>query len=382
MPHILAANFAAAQTPFESAGLKFLFASIGKEGVAGVQAQNRNFLLHFSPRNDATILKVDKATRPPFLESVKLALVEFANASGATIIRKNFGEIKSVVFSDLFYEPNEFIAKFDRGKKLWIEAGFGSGRHILQNAKRFSDKLHLGAEIHRPSAMRLLRRAEEQGVGNVAALLCDAKTLLAALPSACAERVFAHFPIPWDKSPDRRIFSEPFVKEALRVLEKNGVLHLRTDSQSYFNRALEIAKKFENAAIETKTNEEAITRSKYEDRWRRLNKTIFDLFLTNLRDQTQRSISYNFDFPNAIKPKGEIARGLIANSEKFLLKADRRWQLANEGYLVRLIMGDRLALQTAYLLAQNDRVAYFPSEPIHSPSNFLAHNALIETLYG
>ena len=106
MPHILAANFTAAQSPFESAGLRFLFASIGKKGVAGVEANKSKFLLRFAPRGDATILKVDKATRPPCLETVKLALSEFAAASGATIVGGNFGKIKNAVSGDRFYEPN------------------------------------------------------------------------------------------------------------------------------------------------------------------------------------------------------------------------------------------------------------------------------------
>ncbi|MDR1452321.1 MAG: tRNA (guanosine(46)-N7)-methyltransferase TrmB [Helicobacteraceae bacterium] len=382
MPHIVVRRFNAVQTPFEEGGVKFLFFSVADgDGIAGAEAFKCRFLLRYTRRGDKAILKVDKATRPPFLEIVKRALIAFASAGGATIVAKNFDEIKQTAPSDRFYEPNEFISNYDRSKKLWIEVGFGSGRHILQNAKSFADKLHLGAEIHRPSAERLLKRAKAEGVNNIAALLCDAKMLLAALPPNSSERVFVHFPVPWDKSPSRRVFCEPFVSEALRVLTKDGVLHLRADDESYFTTALEIAQKFQNVTIETKIDEEAITRSKYEDRWRRMHKTIFDLFVIKRRERQTETIEYCFDFPDGAA-KNSVALGLIAISERFLLRVNERRQLANGGFLMRLIMGDPLALQTLYLLQRTNRLCYFPSAPLPTRANFLAHRALIEALYG
>ncbi|MDR2639470.1 MAG: tRNA (guanosine(46)-N7)-methyltransferase TrmB [Helicobacteraceae bacterium] len=385
MPHLFVRRFAAAQTPrtpFESNGVKFLFVSAGDDGIVGAEANGCRFLLRYVPRGDRTLLKADKITRPPFLDAVKRALIELAASSGATIEAKNFDEIKQAAIGRGFYDPNAFIASLDRSKKLWIEVGFGSGRHILQNAESFADKIHLGVEIHHPSAERLLKRAEAKRANNIAAVLCDAKTLFAAMPAACCERIFLHFPVPWDKSPSRRVFSPAFANEALRILEANGVLHLRTDSEAYFAAALEIAQKLEGATAASKTGEEAITRSKYEDRWRKMNKTIFDLFLTNLRDRETANIAYNFDFPSGCAAKNEIGRDLIAKAEAFLLRATKKWQLEGGGSMTRLIMGDPNALQNLYLLTERDRVSYFPAAPLPTRANLLAHQALIEALYG
>jgi tRNA (guanine-N7-)-methyltransferase len=381
MPHVIAKNFLAARTPFERDGLRFAFASIGSEGVAGVQSEKSDFLLRFFPYGEKTIVKVDKSTRPPFLGVVKRALIAFVEGSGATIAEKNFGDPKEGCEYDHFYEPAKFLSSLDRAKALWIEIGFGSGRHILQNAKLFANALHLGVEIHAPSAERLLKRAKAEKLENVAALLCDARTFLSALPSSSCEKIFVHFPVPWYKSPSRRVFSEPFVKEALRVLKQNGELSLRTDSEIYFNYALDIARLFAETTIETKQNAEPITRSKYEDRWRRMDKTIFDLILTKKNGGESENGSYRFEFPKTAMTKSAIERDLIANKEGFLLRVRERWELGEKGVILGLIMGDPLALQNLYLLIDGENARYFPCEPLPTRANFFAHRALIEALY-
>ncbi|MDR1911419.1 MAG: tRNA (guanosine(46)-N7)-methyltransferase TrmB [Helicobacteraceae bacterium] len=381
MPHLIVKDFAAAKTPFEKDGATFLFASIEEEGVVGVQIGEIKFLLRFCADENRTILKVDKATRPPFLEAIKRALISFAQASGATILHKNFDRIGALRDRRNFYEPIEFLASYDQKTPLWIETGFGSGRHILQNAKSFADKLHLGVEIHRPSAERLLKRAEAENLTNIAVVVCDAKALFAALPSLCAQRIFIHFPVPWNKSPKRRVFNQSFLGEALRVLTANGVLNFRSDDRIYFDDALTIAREFKQVSIEIKQNAEAITRSKYEDRWRNMNKTIFDLFLTKERSQTREDFAYDFSFPSGDLSQKDLPYGLIAISEGFLLRATERWRLANKGLIVRLIMGDLLALETLYLLIEDERASYFPSAPLPTRQNYAAHRALIEALY-
>ncbi len=53
------------------------------------------------------------------------------------------------------------------------------------------------------------------------------------LTSNKVEKIFVHFPVPWDKKPHRRIFSNEFINEALRILKIKGTLELRTDSRKY-----------------------------------------------------------------------------------------------------------------------------------------------------
>ena len=44
--------------------------------------------------------------------------------------------------------------------------------------------------------------------------------------------------MPWDKKPHRRVINEDFINESVRVLKRDGFLHLRTDSDNYFNYSL------------------------------------------------------------------------------------------------------------------------------------------------
>ncbi len=53
-------------------------------------------------------------------------------------------------------------------------------------------------------------------------------------------KIFVHFPVPWDKKPHRRIYSNEFIDEALRVLMPKGTLELRSDSRKYFDYCVEL----------------------------------------------------------------------------------------------------------------------------------------------
>ncbi len=98
-----------------------------------------------------------------------------------------------------------------------IEIGFGSGKHILYQAKKNPHELFIGIEIHTPSAQQLLRQIELQNIENIWVINYDARLLLEMIASNSINRVFVHFPVPWDKKPHRRVISQSFLKEAMRV---------------------------------------------------------------------------------------------------------------------------------------------------------------------
>ncbi|MDR2904555.1 MAG: tRNA (guanosine(46)-N7)-methyltransferase TrmB [Helicobacteraceae bacterium] len=381
MPHIIADKIdlpSKTCSLVADGGFEILFFANGFDGAIGVKTPRAKFILRKFPHEKGVILKCDKSTRPPFLNDIKKAMLVVAEICGAKIYEKNYEN--DPILHDREYEnfvsASEFINLFDCAKKLWIEIGFGSGRHILKNAAENPEKLHLGIEIHRPSAEQLLNRAKYENLNNIVVVLADARTFIKSLKTSLAERIFVHFPAPWDKNADRKVFNMEFVKESLKVLAKNGKIELRTDSENYFENSLNIAEGFENITIEKKINKETIISSKYEDRWKKLNRNIFDLIITKNYDEDSVNSKMDFSIKNSDILREKISAKFTVKDENYLLITKKVWKLNNNAILAQIIMGALNSPIAIYLLI-GDQAEYFPSPPLPTKENFAAHLALI-----
>ena len=122
--------------------------------------------------------------------------------------------------------------------KIYLEIGFGSGRHILYLAKNNPQDIFIGLEVHTPSIEQVLKNIALQNLQNLFILHFDARVLLEVLPPNSLDCIFLHFPVPWNDSKTRRVFSEHFLELALCVLKKDAILELKTDDEIYFKDAI------------------------------------------------------------------------------------------------------------------------------------------------
>lgn len=144
-----------------------------------------------------------------------------------------------------------------KSPKIFLEIGFGSGRHILHLAKQNPNDIFIGLEVHTPSIEQVLKNIAISNLQNLFILHFDARVLLEILPSNSLDCIFLHFPVPWNDSPSRRVFSEHFLVLALRVLKKGGILELKTDDEIYFKDALSISKNLQNPQPTTKQKKQS-----------------------------------------------------------------------------------------------------------------------------
>jgi len=101
------------------------------------------------------------------------------------------------------------------------------------------------------------------------------------VPSNTLSRIYVHFPVPWDKKPHRRVIGDSFLDEAIRTLELQGRLELRTDSENYYRFALETYSHPLHVSFVVHKNRDIAITSKYEDRWKKMEKNIYDVTLIN-----------------------------------------------------------------------------------------------------
>lgn len=90
---------------------------------------------------------------------------------------------------------NDFEEVLERLEgKIYIEIGFGSGRHLLYQAKNNPQILILGIEIYNPAITQVAKLARAQGIDNILLVQSDARLLLSVLRSDSIEKNFPTFP--------------------------------------------------------------------------------------------------------------------------------------------------------------------------------------------
>ena len=248
-----------------------------------------------------------------------------------------------------------------------MEVGFGSGRHLIYLAKENPDKIILGIEIHKPSIEQVLKRIEHEKLNNIRILNHDARIILSKIPSNRLSAIYVHFPVPWDKKPHRRVINRDFIKESIRTLKQNGFLHLRTDSDNYFEYSFNEFMAFEKMDLKVKKNMPYSVSSKYEDRWKRLNKDIYDIYMINHEISEELHEEFDFSFEKKLcnldfKPK--VYKNFVIHIEKV-------FKIDEEKELIRLTLGNFNRPEHVYILNKENPEYFKLPAPIKE--NYLAH---------
>lgn len=400
MPHFKTHSLTLPALPFslETKEGKFsfleLFTSVNQPNFSLLQVhftpkdshlKNKDFFLEIKKSKQETIVKCDKNSKIAPIGIMKKSLEILANHQDSlnthNLNSKNTLHTNKLPFIkhiEDFLDFDSLLTNQDlKNPKIWLEIGFGSGRHLLHNAKQYPQILHIGLEIHYPSLEQVARQIELSNLKNVLILAYDARIFLELLPSNVLEKIFVHFPVPWDKKPHRRIFSAPFLFQASRVLTTQGHLQLRTDSLEYFNYAKNLALSNPNFTLNHSKNSQEIIISKYEARWLKQKKDIYNLELFATQNSPQISLDYHFDFPNKsqiqtpFQPSKIIKEGYFLHLEDLLLSPNHK--------LFKISFGDFNYPETRYIL-EDSSLHYFRENPLPTKINHQAHHLLKELL--
>ncbi len=266
------------------------------------------------------VIKGDKHTKPSKIGYLQKALKIFKEGFCEDIINEAFGlKNNALIEKTPFIVDNfdELLSKLQG--KIYIEIGFGSGRHLLYQAKENPNVLILGVEIYNPALTQVAKLAKVQNVNNILLIQSDARLLLSVLKSKSVEKIFLHFPVPWDKKPHRRVIGKDFCKECARVLTQNGRFELRTDSFEYFNFTLEQFLTFPAPKFSLRKNENLEISSKYEDRWKKQEKNIYDLWVWNFNQECKNYELNEFNLSSVEFSKEDLKK-IEQNFKKYYYK--------------------------------------------------------------
>lgn len=353
--------------------------------MASTQGENVFIRIHHK-EGGGLLVKGDKVTRPTQASFLQKILIDFRDASEA---QEQFSNIEPKKFLEVKHSPYlkeiEFFANhFNVEREVWVEIGFGSGRHLLHQAKKNPHIQFIGLEIHKPSIEQVLKQCELQGIENILVIDYDARLFMEFLPSNVVGRIFVHFPVPWDKKPHRRVFSAAFIEEALRVLHLNGTLELRTDSQLYFEFTFSQMMQLSKANVHVKKNAELEITSKYEDRWRKMEKDIYDVTLTNESESLPIPKLGTLHFDKSVdfaKVKDGFKEDLL-RGEGFFVHFEELFEIDDTSGLIRLSFGANERNEKCYILIHEGKLSYLPDRVLATKSNLAAHTLIKEWFHG
>jgi len=390
MPHLHIKEFKEVEFPSQYDGVHFSFlannANEAKEKLIAVSLEDDDFFLLVREDENKVLLKSDKLTRPASIYSVHKALLAYAKVAELEILSSNVPEQKKNVHLEevtALKKIEYFVNNFSSDKEVRVEVGFGSGRHLLHQAAQNPDILFIGLEIHRPSIEQVLKQINIQNLENIYLLDYDARLFMELIPSNIVGKVYVHFPVPWDKKPHRRVISTSFIEESRRVLKVGGQLELRTDSENYYAYSYETFINFNKTVLHINKNKDIAITSKYEDRWKKMQKNIYDITMINEEESSALHVEGNFDFTSVNLKNDEILK-LHKQTQKFdsgFIHFERVYKM-NDGVMMRLSIGSFDRPEHLYLIVENNEAKYFPSLPLKSKSNLYAHSFLDKVLHG
>ena len=390
MPHLHIEEFKEIEFPCSTDEVSFNFIASNSnhedEKLISVTVEDEDFFLLVKVEENRSLLKSDKLTRPASIYSVHRALLGYAEIAKLNVISSNVPEYQKNIHlqdSTALKKIEYFAQDFPCDREVRVEVGFGSGRHLIHQAVANPDILFIGIEIHRPSIEQVLKQVSIQELDNLLVLDYDARLFMELIPSNIVGKVYVHFPVPWDKKPHRRVISTSFIQEARRVLKVDGQLELRTDSENYYAYSYETFIAFNKTILHINKNKDIAISSKYEDRWKKMEKNIYDVTMINEEQSSPLNIDGDFNFTPSTFSLEEIYK-LHSVTKKFddgFIHFERVYSI-KDGAMIRLSMGSFDRPEHLYILIQNNEISYYRGLPLKSKSNLHAHKFLNELFHG
>lgn len=386
MPNFKSKKIKEINLPYIKDDVEFLWlAKNDKVSLIYTKVGEESFFLQIKKSQNAFVIKGDKHTKPSKIGYLQKALKIFKEGFCEDIMSEAFGlKNNALIEKTPFIVDNfdELLSKLQG--KIYIEIGFGSGRHLLYQARENPDILILGVEIYNPALTQVAKLAKAQNINNVLLIQSDARLLLSVLKSKSVQKIFLHFPVPWDKKPHRRVIGRDFCKECARVLTQEGRFELRTDSFEYFDFTLKQFLNFWAPKFSLRKNENLEISSKYEDRWKKQEKDIYDLCVWNFDEKYEDYVLNEFNFSSLEFSKEDLKK-IEQNFKKMTIKKDDFFlhfegiYKQDENLLLKLAFGAFNKPEHCYLLLDKTMNFVF-KEPFKIQENIKAMNELKEIL--
>ncbi|MEJ7778718.1 MAG: tRNA (guanosine(46)-N7)-methyltransferase TrmB [Daejeonella sp.] len=127
-------------------------------------------------------------------------------------------------------------SQFKNNNPLILELGCGKGEYTVNLAKLFPGRNFIGIDYKGNRIWRGAKTALEENISNVAFLRIQIENLLDYFAESEVSEIWITFPDPQPQisREKKRLTSQRFLNMYKIVLQKDGIIHLKTDSDSLY----------------------------------------------------------------------------------------------------------------------------------------------------
>lgn len=161
--------------------------------------------------------------------------------------QSKFAEVNSFphVFQWNIGNPKKDIKKlFKKNKQRTLELACGKGEYTVELSKMYPNKIFIGVDIQGERIWKGAKDSLEQNLTNAYFLRTQIEVLDQYIPRKSIDEIWITFPDPFlrDRQAKKRLTSPNFLKIYKKILKKNGVVNLKTDSPELYKYTLEVLK--------------------------------------------------------------------------------------------------------------------------------------------
>lgn len=130
---------------------------------------------------------------------------------------------------------------FKNDRPIVLELGCGKGEYSIGLAQVFPDKNFIGVDVKGDRLASAGLVAQKAGLQNVVFLRMQIQFILDFFEPNEVDEIWITFPDPRprDRDEKKRLTFPSFLEKYQEILKPDGLLHLKTDSESLFNYSLE-----------------------------------------------------------------------------------------------------------------------------------------------
>lgn len=136
--------------------------------------------------------------------------------------------------SDFFKNNNPIVAEF----------GCGRGEYTVGLAAKYCKKNFIGIDIKGDRLWMGACKAIELGLSNVCFLRTQIEPISQFFSNNELSEIWITFPDPQPNKAKKRLTSPLFLSRYANILQKNGIIHLKTDNRMLFEYTLEVINKY------------------------------------------------------------------------------------------------------------------------------------------
>lgn len=166
---------------------------------------------------------------------------------------------KDFVYRD--HEAEEMQGKwnseaFKREGPLYLEIGTGFGHFMMEFSEKNPDVNFIGLDYRFKRSFSLARKLADHPTKNFKYLRGKGERIHFLFEENELDKIFYFFPDPWPKNRHlkKRLFQEPFLNEAYKVLKPGGRILIKTDHDGYAEHMKEVMEKNEQFDVVMSTD--------------------------------------------------------------------------------------------------------------------------------